>query len=185
MLWLLEETGQPYEIVRHDTGAPGGVDDGYRAIHPHKKVPALEHDGATVFESAAICLYVADAFPESGLGPRIGEPGRGAFVSWLAYYAGVIEPGFFARLLGTKQDPQQVGWGRFEDIEATLRTVLSRGPYVLGERFSAADVLFETAVRVAVRDAKLMPEDPVFTQYLDRLSARPALARGLAKDDSR
>src|ERR1051326_8303006 len=101
-LWLLEEIGQPYKVesvVIRGRASETGPDPAYRDIHPHGKVPAIVHDGQRVFESAAIALYLADAFPEAKLGPRIGDPTRGAFVTWLAYYAGVVEPAFVTAAL--------------------------------------------------------------------------------------
>src|SRR5579875_579476 len=100
MIWLLEEIGAPYEIEYMNVRAEGGLPESYRAIHYLKKVPALEHDGEIVTESAAIALYLSDAFPSAGLGPRVGEKGRGAYLSWLAYYAGVIEPALMVKAVG-------------------------------------------------------------------------------------
>ena len=100
MVWLLEEIGAPYEIEYLDIRAEGGAPESYRTIHPLKKVPALDHDGEIVTESAAICLYLSDAFPAAGLGPRAGEAGRGTYLSWLAYYAGVVEPALMVKAVG-------------------------------------------------------------------------------------
>ncbi|HWE44636.1 MAG TPA: glutathione S-transferase [Caulobacteraceae bacterium] len=184
ILWLLEEAGVPYEIQRHDIRAEGGADEAYRAVHPHKKVPAIVHDGVAVTESSAICAYVADAFPEAKLGPTIGDPLRGPFLSWLAYNAGVIEPAAFSKLFKWEVSPLSAAWGKWDDVEATLRTALSKGPYILGERFSAADVLIASSVKVAGFQAKLLPQEPPYTNYLARCEARPAHARATAKDEA-
>jgi glutathione S-transferase len=182
ILWLLEEIGEPYELVMRNYRADGGLDESYRAIHPHKKVPALVHDGTTVTESAAICLYLADAFPQAGLGAPIGDPKRGPLLTWLAYYAGVIEPAFMAQVMKWTYDPQMAGWGRFEDVVHTLHNALSASPYVLGERFSVADVLVFSFVQMGTQGARILPAQPPFTDYVARLIARPAYQRALARD---
>lgn len=182
ILWLLEEIGAPYELVVHDYNAPSAFPEEYRAIHPHKKVPALVHDGVVITESAAICCYLADAFPAAELGPRIGDPKRGPFLTWLSYNAGVLEPAFMAKIKGWDADPRQVAWGSFDDAARTLREALSAGPYVLGERFSAADVLIATSVQIAGFRGKLLPQEEPFTGYVARIEARPAYQRALAKD---
>ena len=183
ILWLLEETGVPYELNLHDIRAEGGAEEAYRAVHPHKKVPALVHDGAVVTESAAICAYVADAFPDANLGPKIGDPLRGPFLSWLAYNAGVIEPAAFSKLFKWDVNAFAAAWGKWDDVEATLRTALSKGPYILGDRFSAADVLIASSVKIAGFQAKLLPHAAPFTDYVERCEARPAHRRATAKDE--
>jgi glutathione S-transferase len=183
ILWLLEEMGVPYDIARHDFRAEGGIEAAYRQVHPHKKVPAIVHDGVTVTESAAICTYLGDAFPETGVAPRIGDPLRGPYLTWLAYNAGVIEPAAFAKLFKWAVNPVSAAWGRWEDVERTLREGLSRGPYILGERFCAADVLIASAVQVAGFQAELLPVEPPFSDYLARIQARPAYQRALDKDE--
>ncbi|HEX8569604.1 MAG TPA: glutathione S-transferase [Caulobacteraceae bacterium] len=174
ILWLVEELGQPYELVRHEMGED---DSGYRAIHPHGKFPAIEHDGVPVFESAAICAYLGDAFPAANLGPRIGDPLRGPYLSALAYYAGVIEPAAMSAFKKWEFDRRQAGWVQWPEVEAYIRRTLSAGDYVLGDRFSAADVLMGSAVQVVGFGAGLMAKEPPYTPYLERLAARPAFQR--------
>jgi glutathione S-transferase len=181
-LSLLEELGEPYEVEIVDIRRPGGAHESYRAIHPHKKVPALVHDGIVVTESAAICLYLTDAFPAAGLGPQIGERLRGSYLSWLAYAAGVIEPAMFARSMHWEYEPLRAAFGKSEDVEQYLTDTLEDGDYVLGDEFSAADVLIASSIMYGVRIAKVLPESEVFSAYLDRIFARPGIQRGFEKD---
>ncbi|MBQ1542006.1 MAG: glutathione S-transferase family protein [Caulobacteraceae bacterium] len=178
-IWLLEETGAPYEVAYVGIARPGGEGAPDPAnVHPDKKVPALVHDGVLITESTAIALYLADAFPEKALGPKIGDPQRGPFVTWLAYYAGVLEPVIMAHFQGrTQTDP--VEKQAYEALDARFRTALEAGPYLLGERFSAADVMFVSLLLFA-RNA--LPPHKVYDDYVARLTARPAFQRAMAKD---
>jgi glutathione S-transferase len=184
-LWLLEEIGQPYEVKlvsmrrRDGTGEP--PPPAYRKIHPHGKVPALIHDGAVVFESAAIALYLGDAFPAAKLSPAIGDAKRGAYVTWLAYYTGVMEPAFVGKALGFTTVNSTTGWASTDDVLAHVVETLSRGPYLLGEQFSTADVLFGSTFAL-FKGSPLLPPNDVILSYVDRLVKRPAYARAAAKD---
>ena len=183
-LWLLEEIGEPYEIKTVPLREPKDEKfmAEYHLIHPHGKVPALQHNGETVFESAAIALYLTDAFPKAGLGPRVGEPKRGAYLTWLAYYAGVMEPAFVNKSQGlTTSNPAQVGWATTDDILAYIAEALKKGPYLLGDKFSAADVIYGSTFALFM-GSPLLPESERFKPYVDRLVARPAYARAQAKE---
>ena len=180
MIWLLEEIGAPYEIDYLDIRAEGGLPESYRAIHPLKKVPALDHDGEIVTESAAICLYLSDAFPAAGLGPGAGEPGRGAYLSWLAYYAGVVEPALMVKAVGaTGFSPLSAAWGDPDLMLKRLEDTLAAGPYVLGERFTTVDVLIGSTFQWAGR---LLPKTEAVEAYKARLMSRAAFLRSLEKD---
>jgi glutathione S-transferase len=179
ILWLLEEIGEPYTIEKMDIrrGDGSGAPDP-RNVHPDKKVPALVHDGQLVTETAAICLYLTDAFPKAKMGPVSGDPRRGAYLTWLAYYPGVIEPSVIAKSQGrTETDANEQK--NYDQMSARLRTALEAGPYVLGEAFSAADIL---VVSVFQWMRSLMPEGALFDDYAKRCGERPAAARALAKD---
>jgi glutathione S-transferase len=181
ILWLLEEAGADYEIeyvtIPRMDGS-GGPDP--RNPHPEKKVPLLVHDGEAIWESAAIALYVGDLFPEARIAPRVGEPGRGTYVSWLAYYAGVMEPvinfGFLG--LGDRADLQRTFRGRRE-MEARLLGALEADDYVAGDRFTTADVLVTS---VGQWSRASLPAGALMDAYLARCNGRPALARAFAKD---
>jgi glutathione S-transferase len=178
-LWLLEELGEPYAVEYMDirrgdgTGAPDP-----RNPHPDRKVPALVHDGQLVTESAAICVYLTDAFPKAKLGRPVGDAKRGAYLTWLAFYAGVIEPAVIAKVKGRLEtDPDEKR--QYDQMETRLRGALEAGPYVLGDAFSAADIL---VVSVFQWMRALMPAGARLDDYVKRCSARPALARATAKD---
>ncbi len=181
IVWLLEELGAEYrlqmtDISRQDgSGAPDPANP-----HPYKKVPALVDDGVVVTESSAIVLYLTDAFPAAGIGAPIGDRRRGPYLSWLAYYAGVIEPIVNFQFAGVVDDPMLQR--TFRDLAAMHRCLLDAleaGPYLLGDRFSGADILV-VSLGHFVRD--MLPPGPVVDAYLARCNGRPALARAQAKD---
>jgi len=184
-LWLLEELGAPYQVslipMRRRDGSGQDPDPSYRRIHPHGKVPAIMHKGATIFESAAIALYLGDEFPSAGLAPPIGDPRRGPYVTWLAYYAGVIEPAFVGKALGFTTTNSTTGWAPTEDILAYVVATLERGPYLVGEQFTTADVLFGSTFAL-FKGSPLLHKNDVIERYMARLVERPAYARGLARD---
>lgn len=181
IIWLLEEIGASYELKSVNTRTA----DGTGAIdpanpHPHGKVPALVHDGAVVFECAAIALYLVDLFPEAELGPKVGEPKRGALLSWLAYRPGILEPAMMERHLKIPHIDGAMGWARPDEVDATLNRHLSENEYFLGDAFSAADVMVGGAIHYMMM-VKLMEETPVFKDYVGRITARPAFQRAMAK----
>jgi glutathione S-transferase len=181
MLWLLEEIGEPYAVeyvtIRRADGS-GARDP--RNPHPDRKVPALRHDGRLVTESAAICLYLSDAFPRARLGPGAGDAQRADYLTWLFYYPGVIEPVVIAKARGsTDSDPSEKE--AYDAMESRLRAALERGPYLLGAAFSTADILLASVFQWG---RQLMPQGEPFDAYLARLSARPALQRATQKDEA-
>ena len=183
-VWLLEEIGEPYEVKlvtprRREDGSLE-KDPDYRRIHPHGKVPAIVHDGVTVFESAAIALYLGDAFPRANVGVAIGDPRRGPYLTWLAYYAGVLEPAFVGKALGFTTTNSTTGWAPTDDILAYVSATLERGPFLLGEQFSTADVLFGSTFAL-FKGSPLLPHDDAIAAYIDRVSQRPAYHRATAK----
>lgn len=185
IIWLLEELAVPYRIeltpiVYGALGKGSPAPESYRKIHPHKKVPAIDHDGNIVFESAGIALYLADAFPSAGLAPPIGDKGRAPYLTWLAYCAGVIGPVAVARMLGMDKE-KPTTFGTFEDMEAFLAGTLELHPYIVGERFTAADVLVGSAV--GYFQSTLLPPRKIYDDYWARLQARPAFQRAQEKDN--
>lgn len=183
IVWLLEELGEPYTVepVRLRTRDPAGPGADYLAIHPHGKVPAIRHDGTTVFESGAICLYLTDAFPKAKLGPLPGEAKRGEYLTWLFYYQGVVELAVTAKVMGWTRREKGPRFVTFEEMEPVFQKALDPGPFMLGENFSAADILFGSALHQFV-PAKLFPPRPEYLDYIKRLNARPAYNRAMAKD---
>ena len=135
-----------------------------------------------VFESPAIALYLTDRFPQNRVGPTVGEPLRGAYLSWLCYYTGVLEPAFMSKFMNTDVPRGTAGWVPPDEAMAAVIEVLSRGPYLLGERFSAADVLYGTTFAM-FGPSPLMPKSQVVEDYVKRIVTRPAFARAQALDD--
>ena len=183
-LWLLEEIGAPYDVKRVSIrrGDGSGASDPTNP-HPHGKVPAIVHDGQMVFETTAIALYLTDLFPESGLGPRIEEPERAAYVTWLAYYTGVFEPSLTAKFLKVQHIYGTFAWAPFEDVLAYLDSALKDRAYLLGDRFSAVDTVVGGSLPLLMGH-HMVPETPVLRAYTDRVTARPAFARATAKDQA-
>jgi glutathione S-transferase len=184
-LWLLEELGEPYKVeltpIVYGSGQGTTAPDSYRRIHPHKKVPAIDHDGAIVFESAAITAYLCDAFPKAKLAPPVGDKRRGPYFTWLAYYTGVMNPIVTARFRGwDKEGP--TGFGTFDDMEEFLGETLEAQPYVTGSEFTGADILIGGAVEF-FKGVSILPARKAYDDYVERLAARPARQRALAKDN--
>lgn len=178
-LWLLEELGVPYDIatvsIRRGDGS-GGLDPANP--HPHGKVPVILHDGAMVHEQTAISLYLTDAFPQAGLGPQIGDAKRGAYLSWLAYYSGVAEPAFVSKFKNYDVPRGTAGWVPVEEVMDYVNATLAKGDYLLGDAFSAVDVLFAGAFK-QFRGSPILPTTPALEAYINRCTARPALSRSL------
>ena len=183
--WMLEELGRPYrtELLEYGTTMKAPA---YLAINPMGKVPAVAYRGVVVTECAAICAWLADAFPGAGLAPALDDPARGTWLRWLFFAAGPREAAITARSLGLlapADKAMQAGYGRFEDAVDTLETALVPGPYILGERFSAADVYVGSQIIWGLM-FKTLPERPAFKAYADRLSTRPAAVRAREIDDA-
>jgi len=182
-LWLLEEAGVPYERIHIDIRDPKAkADPAFRAVSPQGKVPALEDGPARISDSGAICIYIADAYPQAQLAPSIGDPQRGAYLQWVMFTNSCIEPAMVERFQQLKPNPGVHGWGDFDSVIARLREGLQPGPWILGERFSAADVMLASAVRF-MRLFKLIGDDEtVLKDYAERCLARPAAQRALAAE---
>ena len=181
-IFLLEELGAPYRItpvtIRRSDGT--GARDPANP-HPHGKTPAISDDGIVVFESPAIALYLTDKFPQKRLGPTVGEPARGTYLSWLCYYTGVLEPAFVSRFMNTDVPRGTAGWVPSDEAMAAVIEQLSRGPYLLGDAFSAADILYGTTFAMFLQ-SPLMPKSTVVEQYVQRIVGRPAFARAQSLD---
>jgi glutathione S-transferase len=181
-LLLLEELGAPYEMQVINLKTSEQRQPAYLAVNPMGKVPALKHGEALITEQVAIYIYLADLFAEKGLAPPIGDPLRGPYLRWLVYYAASFEPAVLDRSL--KRDtapPSACPYGDFDTMLRTLVDQLAHGPYLLGERFSAADLLWGMALSWTTM-FKLVPELPEIAAYAARINARPAVARMRAKD---
>jgi glutathione S-transferase len=179
---MLEEAGCAYERVLINIYAGAQSDPAYRAINPMMKVPALTDGDACVAESAAICAFVAERVPQAGLAPPVGDPVRGRYLHWLFFAAGCIEPAFAQKMTGLTINPVAAGWGDFDRVVGTLETGLTPGPWILGEEFSAADVMLGSDIHFGVNLLKVIEPRPVFVAYLERCAARPAFQRAQAID---
>lgn len=182
ILWLLEELGVAYELVHIDIRAEGGVPEAYRAIQPNKKVPAIDHDGVIVTERPAISIYLADAFPEAGLAPAIGDPERGPYLSVLVWCAAVFDPCITAKAHGQVYESNDHAFGLFDDMVAWLERILSARPYAAGTRFTVADVQLASSIDYTMNMVKILPQKQAFSDYLARIGQRPALVRAQEKD---
>ncbi len=182
IVWLLEELEVPYEtkIVGIRRGDGTGERDPANP-HPHGKVPAIRHDGHTVFEIAAITLYLTDAFPAKELGPQVGDPLRGEYLSWLAYRPGVLEPSMLMRRFKVQHVPGTMGWAEAGEVENVLNQTLSARKYFLDDAFSAADISLGGTINFLMM-FKLLNETPVLKEYCGRITARPAFKRAMERD---
>jgi glutathione S-transferase len=181
--WMLEEIGEPYEIklLRLSEGDQQKPD--YLAINPMGKVPALQDGDVIITESAAICTYLADAFPEARLNVPIGHPHRGIYLKWLFFGPGCLEPAVIDRAAPRKEEPRRamLGYGDFDTVMNVLAKAVEKGPWLMGEQFTAADVVIGANIRWGMI-FKLLPERKEFLDYSARIAARPAAQRAEAKD---
>lgn len=181
--WLFEELGSPpHELKVLDLKKGDHKSAQYLAINPMGKVPAIAHGGTVITETGAIAIHLADLFPEAGLAPPAGDPARGTYLRWIVFSHAALEPAVTDHAL--KREPgsaSTLGYGSYEDTVTALAGALAKGPYILEEKFSAADVVIGSGIRWMLM-FKILPERPEFTRYAARLSERPALKRALAKD---
>ena len=180
--WLLEELGVPYAVHPVHLHAPGGADEAYRAIHPHKKVPALEHGSVIITERAAITIYLADAFAERGLAPAIGDPARAAYLTMLVYCDAVFDPCVASRAHGHAHAPSDYSFGAFDDVMRNLEARLGAHPYAAGSQFTAADTQLASSLAFTMNVLGVVPRKPVFEAYLERVGTRPAFRRAQELD---
>ena len=182
--WMLEEVGAPYRTELLEFG-PTMKAPQYLAINPMGKVPAIRHGGTVVTECGAICAYLADAFPDAGLAPPSGDPLRGPYYRWLFFGAGPVEAAVSNKALGLVV-PQgregMIGYGRLGDVLATLERAVSEGDYLIGDRFTAADVYLGAQIGWGMQLGS-MEKRPAFERYWQRIAARPAAQRAKAIDD--
>lgn len=182
VLTLLEELGVPYDLHILNMKVGEQRQPAYLAVNPMGKVPALTHGDALITEQVAIFLYLADLFPEAGLAPSLDDLLRGPYLRWMVYYAACFEPAIVDR--ARKYEPGMAAMSPYGDFDVMLDTLvaqLAKGPFLLGDRFSAADVLWGGALAWTTM-FKLVPERPEIVAYIGRVSARPAVARVRARD---
>jgi len=183
--WMLEEVGQPYRTELLDYGttikAPA-----YLAINPMGKVPAIRHGDIVVTEGAAICAYLADAFPEARLAPLPGDRLRGPYYRWLFFAAGPLEAAVSNKAMGfvvPEERERMIGYGRLEQVIDALEAAVSRDEYLVGDSFTAADVYVGSHIDFGLQFGTI-EKRPAFERYRQRLSARPAALRAKEIDDA-
>lgn len=186
VLTLIEELGlrEGTDFTMHllDMKAGEQRQPAYLAVNPMGKVPALRHGEALITEQGAVYIYLADLFPQTGLAPAIGDALRGPYLRWLVFYGSSFEPAVVDRALKREPAPPSTSpYGDFDTMLGTLTRQLETGPWILGERFTAADVLWGTALRWTTH-FDLVPPLPAIQSYIDRVLARPAVRRAQQKD---
>jgi glutathione S-transferase len=181
--WMLEELGEPFKLEVLSLKAGDQHKPDFLAVNPMGKVPALKDGDVVVTEVAAICCYLADTYPKAKLAPPIGDKRRGEYLKWLLYGPSCLEPAMIDKALGRPPAPRSTaGWADYDTVIEVLRNGVSGREYLLGEQFSAADVVIGSGLRWGML-FKMIPELPEFTTYVGRLKARPAMQRQLAKDE--
>jgi len=179
---LLEELGADYELRTFDLSTGEHKVPAFLALNPLGKVPTLRHGDAVVTEQVAIYMYAAELYPEAGLSPAVGDPLRGAYLRWMAFYGACFEPAVVDRSMNRPPAAYSLSpYGDFDTVVNTINAQLAKGPYLLGERFTAADVMWGAALGW-ITMFKLMPETPLVRAYIDRVMARPAMQRAQAAD---
>jgi glutathione S-transferase len=182
IVWLLEELGVPYQTHNVEFRRMDGTGKKDPANpHPHGKVPALKDGDDTVFETGAITVYLTDKYPAAKIGPLPGQAMRGEYLSWVFYRPGVMEPALISRRFEVKHVYGAMGWAPADEVEETLNERLASRPYLLGDDFSAADILIGGGIHFMLM-AKMMRETKVFADYTARITGRPAFRRMMERD---
>lgn len=186
ILWLLEEMKEPFEVRMIDIRDPiEKSDPDFVAASPMGKVPAVmdttPNGVVRMADSAAIGLYLADRYPASGLAPAIDDPSRGQYLYWMTFTPGVIEPAMMEKFNKWEVSPATSGWGNFELMVEVLEKGLEGGQWLLGDQFTAADVMVGSSVYFMKRFG-ILPDSPVLAAYAERSLARPAYQKALARD---
>jgi len=181
---MLEEIGASYDMVALNLKTDEQRTPEYLVINPMGKVPAIRHEDVLITEQPAILTYLAELYPEKDLAPAMGDPLRGAYLRWMVFYGSCFEPA----IMDFSQQrepvpPMQCGYGDYDSVMRVLAAQLQQGPWLLGGRFSAADVLWGGALDFGLM-FKLVPDWPVFRDYVERVQARPAIRRAFALDEA-
>jgi glutathione S-transferase len=182
--WMLEELGEPYDIHLVSFKKGENLQPEYLAINPMGKLPAVRHGEIVVTEAAAICAYLADEFPQARLNVPVGDPRRGVYLKWLFFGPSCVEPAIMERAYPRREAPPRaaLGFGDYDTvIDVLAKAAAAADPYLMGEQFTAADVVIGSGLRWGTM-FKLVPERPEFTAYLARLAERPALQRATETD---
>ncbi|MCX8071733.1 MAG: glutathione S-transferase family protein [Candidatus Binatia bacterium] len=185
--WLLEELGVPYELVRLDLGQKEHKRPEYLAIHPHGTVPALVDGNLALMESSAICMYLADKFADKGLAPAPGTQERGLYYQWMVYAVATLEPPLIQIFQHTMNLPEserspkalQEGQEKFREVARVLSDALEGKQFLVGNKFSAADIMIGSTL-VWAQLMGLLGDQPTLAAYVQRLLERPACQKAQA-----
>lgn len=180
--WLLEELGVDYEVCFVDPLGPGGAPEAYRAIHPHKKVPAVEIDGQVLTERAAITIYLADRFSAGSLAPALDDPRRAQYLKMLVYNDSVLDPSVALHFRKIEHKASEYSFGAYEDTIRNLKAHFSSHPFAAGSQFTAADTQLASSLGFTIHQLKAVPQEPEFLAYLARVADRPAHLRAQQLD---
>ena len=175
VVWMLEEVGVDYQLRYVDVMAGEHKRPEFLALNPMGKLPTIEDGDLVVTESAAIGLYLADRYAPGTLAPALDDPRRGTYFRWSLFAPSVIEPGSAGKSSGWEYKESRVGWGNYECMLTAMESAIA-SPYLLGEQFTMADVIFGGTLRFMLQ-FDMLDKRPVFTEYVERLSARPASKR--------
>lgn len=182
VLALLEELGAEHTLEVLDRGKGQNHAPAYRAINPLGKVPALQDGAAIVTESVAIFLHLADLYPKAGLAPALGDQLRGPYLRWMVFYAAAFEPALLDKHRGHEPGMRAMSpYGSYDEVMDTLSAGLQPGPWLLGATFSAADILWGTALAWTMQ-YKLVPPRPEFVDLATRVGERPGVVRAQVRD---
>jgi glutathione S-transferase len=181
VVWTLEEVGVPYDLKFVDFAKGEHKLPDHLALNAMGKIPVLVDGDTVVTEGAAIALYLADRYAAGRLAPALDDPRRGTYFRWILFAPSVIEPGALAKLGGWAAKPNQVGWGDFDTMLQAIDRALANGPYLLGDTFSMADVVFGGTLGY-MRRFKMLPPSPAVVAYTDRLAERAAYRRADARN---
>jgi glutathione S-transferase len=182
--WMLEEVGAPYRVELLSFEKGEHKKPAYLAVNPMGKLPAIVHRNTVITECAAICAYLADAFPAARLAPGNEDPARGTYLRWMFFGASCLEPATIDRMLNRPQPERTaaLSYGTYNDTLNALEKALAPGPYILGDRFSAADVYVGSQIGFGLMTQALEPR-PIFQTYHSRLVERPAYKRSNEQDE--
>lgn len=182
VLWTLEEVGEPYELEFVDILKGAQKTGDVVASNPMGKIPVIADGDTVVTEAAAIALYLADRYAHGRLAPKLDDPRRGTYLRWTLFAPSVIEPGAMAKAGNWPFKPGQAGWGDHEAMLATIDAAIGDRPFLCGEMFTIADVVFGGTLRY-MKMVKMLTPSPTVDAYLGRLNARPALQRADARNE--
>jgi glutathione S-transferase len=180
-LWMLEELRAPYELAFVNIRAGDQNEPAFCRVNPMSKLPALEDGSVRVAESGAVLLYLADRYPETALGVPLHDPSRGRFLQWMFFTGSCLEPAMAERVTGAQSNSVSFGWGDLGRVEHAIENALEEGPWLLGDQFTAADILAASTLQIGFI-AKLIEPQGVLFDYVERSLAREGYERASAID---